>query len=396
MARQVPVKKDERSSGQAEFHSLSLSSLETIAEKEILSDSWAIRLVGWTANADRLFFLRNNTGKWDLYALLMKGGILGEEVELIRQDVGDINPLGLTLSNEISFVKTNNNEELHSFGFDTETGRVTEPGRVISRPYENCPYGFELSPDGRSLAYVVSDMEGLPNQTMAHIKYLCVYFYEDGRYREFGINERSKFAYRMNLKWLNSQTVQLSLDTGRERRERTLDLATGRWNLQETIKSEEIDKRKFDFPYKYIFASNEKFEYQCQISRAPKGLKSSIIQINRGTKEEVEICSHYGSSSWYPFVSPDQKYFALVARERGARMEFDSEGVVIVSLEMGRPRNAFVGDDPERHILNAVWTPDSRGLVRRKSFVRSIRRLTARVPMSRFGTFLVTAARQNE
>jgi len=343
-------------------YSLSLFSLDNRVEKEILADSWAIRLVAWDEEGKRIFFLKNNSGKMDLYALSIRQGQPAEETDLIRQDLGDIEPLGLSRENEIYFIKSDIHDELQSFCFDAETGRVTEPGRVISRSYENCDFGFDLSPGGRSLAYITGRVEVSASRTLRHIEYVCIYSFENGRYRDYGIDERSESAW---VKWIDDHTLRISLVTNQIKSERILDVSSGQWTLQEKAKSEEMKMPVFNNPQRSLFASSEKYDYLYLISDSSggSGIKTSVIRVDRKTKEEAEICSHIGSSSLYPFISPDQKEFVSIARESWPRKEYDPEKIVMVSMDTGAAREVFVNSIPDRHLSNAEWTPDSRGLV---------------------------------
>jgi len=336
-------------------YSLSFISVDSGKLDAPVLRSSTIRPIGWTAEGDRFLFLSDKLNGLGLWAVPMKDGMPAGEPEMIRSDIGDVDPLGLTLKEEIYFATRELKMGLHSFCVDFTAGRLSEPERMISRPFEECDGFFDLSPDGRSLAYMVMN-GGATMGGKRDIGYICVYSFDDGRRRDFDINERVGAA---TVKWLDKSTLQLLIAFSGEVLYKNLDLNSGEWTRGSSSEKAPMG----DSPKNYL-SPNGVFEYRVQSERISRDTRSALLRIHRTSGEEKEICSFSGTGGWHIYLSPDRRTLALAdgQLENEKRIEIPRK-ITFIHLDEGVPRETFLDADDGLSSLSSIWTADSKGLI---------------------------------
>jgi hypothetical protein len=119
----------------------------------------AYRVVGWTADGQRVLFTRQQEGRTSLWAATVRRGRPDGAARMLAPSL-DGQPLGLTPSGALYYRVLVNGADRAGASFDATTGRLTSaPSRPL-QPAAAIHQGGGWSPDGRWLAYTGSDRPG--------------------------------------------------------------------------------------------------------------------------------------------------------------------------------------------------------------------------------------------
>jgi Tol biopolymer transport system component len=136
------------------------------------------QLFDWCPDGGKLLFTSDRRGTVDLWAVAMTDGLARGDPELVKSDLGEISPLGITRAGNIFYARKTRSQDVYVAGLDFETGRVLEhPTRVHpSRVGDSIAPAW--SPDGHLLAYLRQ------LQPASGAADLCVWELENGSHHQ--------------------------------------------------------------------------------------------------------------------------------------------------------------------------------------------------------------------
>jgi Tol biopolymer transport system component len=109
------------------------------------------KLLGWTPDGEHVFFASDRTGTWDGWLLQVVGGKPQGVPKLVKQNIGDVIPIGFTQSGSYYYRSEQTLRDVFMATLDLETGKVlSEPMPVRQTGATTC---HDWSPDGQYLAY---------------------------------------------------------------------------------------------------------------------------------------------------------------------------------------------------------------------------------------------------
>ena len=174
------------------------------------------RVLGWAPDGQRVVFLSNRTGTWDVWAVPVADGKPSGPPVAVRRNVGPIRPLGLTRSGSLFYGLALGTSDVYTAVLDPKTGKVTGRPEKISLRYEGRASGPDWSPDGKYLSYVTID-DPLPATTPSWS--LVIRSVETGKEHRVRLNLAN--GQKLTPRW--SPDGRSLLAVGKERK--------GRWGI---------------------------------------------------------------------------------------------------------------------------------------------------------------------
>ena len=113
-------------------------------------------VLSWAPNGQTLLFLSDRRGTKDLWSVEVVDGKTTSEPVLLRPNLGDVSSLGMTRNGAFYYGVSSGEVDMARAAVDFKTGKVLSPPQIIPRPSGHSLLRMNLSPDGRRLAYYVS------------------------------------------------------------------------------------------------------------------------------------------------------------------------------------------------------------------------------------------------
>ena len=138
-------------------------------------------VLDWSPDGRYLLFASNRTGQLGVWLQEIEGDRVRGEPRLVKDGIGNLEPMGITRAGEFYFGVTGAVTDLYEVSLDPGTGKVLSPPAKIPLFYEGRNSLPDYSPDGKELAYVSTrGYKVLSNNV------LCIRSLETGKVREFG------------------------------------------------------------------------------------------------------------------------------------------------------------------------------------------------------------------
>jgi len=147
-------------------------------EVPLVLDKGREDLVGWTADGQWILFTSRRGGNLGLWRISVKDGKPEGEPELIKGEMGEIRPLGMTGSGSVFYGRDSNLTDRDVFvaTLDFASGNVTVPPKRINDNHIGSVQSPAWSPDGGRLAYLAATN---PDEQFG-VSTLCVWTAQDG------------------------------------------------------------------------------------------------------------------------------------------------------------------------------------------------------------------------
>jgi Tol biopolymer transport system component len=117
------------------------------------------KFLGWVPNSNILLFSSSRALSMDVWMLQVADGrALGEPV-LVKKDIGDIQPLGITDKGTFFYGAGSYMVDLYEAGVDLDKGVIVDPPKKLNQNFLGPIYRPKWSPDSKSLAYLAERRE---------------------------------------------------------------------------------------------------------------------------------------------------------------------------------------------------------------------------------------------
>lgn len=133
-------------------------------------------VLGWTPDGKGVLFMSNRTGSSDAWVIPVADGRPHGAAELVRKDIGEVKPLGITRSGAFFYGVQSQVSDVFTAAADVEAARVMSPPVPVSKRSVGNNDSPTWSPDGKWLAYVLRQ-KGL----------LCLHPTDSGEERDFAL-----------------------------------------------------------------------------------------------------------------------------------------------------------------------------------------------------------------
>ncbi|MFO7734494.1 MAG: tetratricopeptide repeat protein [Candidatus Aminicenantes bacterium] len=141
------------------------------------------RLLGWTPDGNHILFASDRSGAIDAWILPVTEGRPGGEAELLRKDIGEISPLGLTRDGAFFYGHGKDTQKIYLASLDRKAGAFRATYERVELPYEGRNHAPEFSPDGKRLAYI---RQAVPRMDGSNA--LCVFSPETGEEKKTALH----------------------------------------------------------------------------------------------------------------------------------------------------------------------------------------------------------------
>ena len=108
-------------------------------------------VLGWSPDGKQVLFKSGRTGSMGLWAIHVSGGQAQGTPELLRGDIGNMRPLGMTRDGNLYYGIYAGWSDIFVASIDPETGKVLVPPTKAVRKYESFNSAPDWSPDGQFL-----------------------------------------------------------------------------------------------------------------------------------------------------------------------------------------------------------------------------------------------------
>lgn len=129
------------------------------------------KFLGWVPNSNAILFASDRAVSMDVWMIRVADGKpLGEPV-LIKKDMGNIQPLGITAKGSFFYGIGTYMVDIYEAGVDLDKGAVVDPPKKLNQKFFGPIYYPKWSPDGKSLAYLAERREtGKPSAFFIRVR----------------------------------------------------------------------------------------------------------------------------------------------------------------------------------------------------------------------------------
>jgi Tol biopolymer transport system component len=180
-------------------------------------------LLGWTPDGNHILFASDRSGTMSAWLLRVSDGKAQGPPELVKQDIGQAQPIGFTRSGAFYYGLEIGNSDVYTAEFDPAAGKVaTQPQKATQR-FVGSNSSPAWSPDGQFLAYISSRTPSLIGH---HPEFISIRSLKTGEERD--LSPKLSFIWRP-LRW--SPDGRSILVSGKDRKVRhgvfLVDVQTG-------------------------------------------------------------------------------------------------------------------------------------------------------------------------
>jgi Tol biopolymer transport system component len=298
-------------------------------------------LVSWSPEGQELLFASDRRGSRDLWALPVREGKPASEPYLLKRDLGEMEPLGLTATGKLYSIASNLGTDIQVGAFDLATGRVSAPVPAV-QTFVGSNQAPDWSPDGRFLAYL--SHRGSPSERRFVIGIRSI---EDGQTREIAPAVR-QLDLGGGIRW--SADGRSFLGAGEDLKGRNgifrIDAQTGR--ISEIVTQE---RGGISMP---VESNDGKSLYY----RKALGPEAAFLKRDLATGNERQLIRETGLGAL--FLSPDGRYIAASRPDPATK----SSILLLIPAGGGEPKELMRRTQPEIPTVY-TWTPDSMSILAR-------------------------------
>lgn len=304
----------------------------------------------WSSDGKTIVFVSNRSGSFDLYAQPVAEGVIQGDPILIKSDLGDIHPLGMTSDGRLFYGSFMNRRDVVSARIDLASGEVLRRPEKITQSFEGRNDTPELSVDGRIVAFYSCRDRSAPGSTV-QADTIVVRWLETGEEKSFPIRQRLDLF--RPLRWSQDQK---SIFFG------SWDIATKKYlGFRLDLESGNIQSLFPGSPDSiYLFSSDGRFSYSSERDVSNGVRLFRIYRKDVASGEKTDLWTSSESASFLT-LSPDDKQLYFLA---GAKT---SQSLKILSIEGGQPKTLWTENFPEEKgggpFYHTGWTTDSRNVL---------------------------------
>ncbi|MDH4218718.1 MAG: tetratricopeptide repeat protein [Candidatus Aminicenantes bacterium] len=309
-------------------------------------------LLGWTPDGKYLLFASDRTGTFDAWILPVSDGRPNGEPEIVRKNLGYVDPMGVTLNGDFYYGFSSNIQNIYIAAVNPETCLSDAPVKKMSLPFEGRNHRPEFSPDGKQIAFVRSSLPPPPGG-LEGPNFLCVRSLEEGREKVFPLNRK---VY--DLDWAPDSLSILVLGTDREGRHGfyRVDVNTGEVSVviqdDNPARSHGNSPEWSDDGKALLYLNYDRINFVCP-----------IVYQNLETGQTKTIHQLDIKKSPLFTISPDKRWLAIIDQPIQPPAETYERVVKIIPAEGGEPRELCRYENSRNARVIPRWSADGRFII---------------------------------
>jgi Tol biopolymer transport system component len=307
------------------------------------------QLLGWTPDGNHILFASDRSGTMSAWLLRVSDGKPQGPPELVKQDIGQAQPIGFTRSGAFYYGLAIGNSDVYSAEFDPGTGKVATPPQKATQRFVGSNSSPAWSPNGQFLAYISSRTPSLLGH---HPEVISIRSLKTGEERD--LSPKLSFIWGP-LRW--SPDGRAILVPGKDRKIQhglfLVDAQTG-----EVTPIVMWEDRALDIPS--WFPDGKRLLYRSQRPEAGTIIKAVVIR-DLATGRETELFrAAPGVKIDDIALSSDGQQVALTLLEKETR----SSVLKVLPVAGGDARELVRAKEPEMIVGDSLsWSSDSRYIV---------------------------------
>jgi Tol biopolymer transport system component len=320
---------------------------------------------GWAPDGKSILFSSDRTGAQDAYILRIKDGKADGQPELVKKDIGNAWPHGISKNGAFYYLVTKGAENVYLLRFDPNQGKILDQPPTPIPHLGGSSHSPAYSPDGKSLAFVSE--RGIQFRVRP---VLCVRSLETGKDREF----RPEISGLKQLRWSPDGSSILFLTTPEDNHYQisSINVGTGqvttifRCELPNNLESiGSADWSRDGRSVHYVLRNDKDKVSRLIVRDLEKGLEKEIFRAPQGE-------TRLGVAA-----SPDGKQLAILFKSWDPVLDVILR---IMPVGGGEPRDLhkFGGATSVGQI---VWTPDGKSILSAVTIGEKNTRSLWRVPV---------------
>jgi Tol biopolymer transport system component len=294
----------------------------------------------WTRDGKRILFVSDRRGTSGLWSIAVTDGKPQAFPELLKPDVGQMNPVGITAEGTLYYQFGVNANDIYTAEIDSISGKLLSSPKLAAERFVGFNSKPEWSPDGQYLTYV-----SRRGTTPTSATVVVIHSVKTGEDRELG----SVLGIGFELKWSpDGHALLVSARDSKGRRGiNKVDVQTG----AATLVVANVTTMGGGFSSVGWFPQDKSIFYISPLR------ENRLIRTNLESGEEQDIFK-FAKPTRYLTISPDGKQFACWRADSGAA------GLVLLPAKGGNPRELFkIMEDNSSYLSGLAWTPDGRYLM---------------------------------
>lgn len=302
-------------------------------------------LLGCMPDGKTVLFASNRTGTMDAWIIQVDDGKLLSEPELIKREIGDISPLGITREGGFYFSLEKSLSDVYVARLDFEKFKILGQPEAITQQFVGSNSSPTWSPDGKYLAYISNrkSAKGGPDSYV-----LCIRSEETGEVREVNL----KIRYLWMTCWSpDGQSIFATLEDTEDRQGlHKIDIQTG--DLTLIVQSEPGSMIK-----SFVLSFNREYAFYAYFQWEKKVVR--IIKRDLETGGEKEVYRKPAPPDLGRFnISPDGQYLSFSTSDKDPEKD---HVIRIIPVDGGEPRDLLKGQ--LKDFTLHVWTPDGKEII---------------------------------
>ena len=286
--------------GKSQEKDISLISVDGSDEVSLVKHPAQDYLLGCPPNREGILFVSDRTGSFDLWFLPVSAGKAQGGPQLVKKDVGQIQPVGFTQSGSYYYMPKQDQDritDVYVVRMDPQSGKTLSPPETLSGRFEGYNSWPSYSPDGKYLAYTTRRN---PPSEMYRTNILCIRSLETGKEQEFS----TKFGIITCPRWSpNSQFIYFGAGD---------DQGTGFYRINtQNGENTPIVRVERSAQIDRLEASPDGNSLIYEIRRAKPDEPCRILSRDLSTGEEKLL--HAGECTVFS-ISPDGNWLALIGQ----------------------------------------------------------------------------------
>jgi Tol biopolymer transport system component len=301
-------------------------------------------VLGWSPDGKSLLFASDRTGSMGIWGLPLRDGKPQGTPELIKADIGQPLPIGLSRSGVLYFGVQVGNRDIQLASFDFGTGQFLSTPVKPTQDFVGAHGQPDWSSDGKYLAYISQRLAAGSRNIVLAIRSV-----ETGQTREL----RPKLNYFQLPRW--------SPD-GRSLAVSGQDLKGRRGIYRIDAQTAEASSITLAEPGENVSQpqwspDGEKLYYR----RISKDKANAVIERDVASGNEREVIRR-ANMNFGLNLSPDGRQIAMVSDDPSSK----SSSVMLIPVAGGEPRELIRVNHPQNFQV-LTWAPDGRDLLLRKT-----------------------------